>query len=127
MNGPLNLFENYLPFVCVVGLLLHNLQYSLACAGTIFRIAVDGDGLLEGAHIILPVDVDAGPTVLGDLSYRAALATDDGADHFAGHQQPQREVGLTSRAAASWHAGVLWTAAGASAVSFVIEQLHQQV
>lgn len=81
------------PFVGVVGLLLHDFEDLPACVGAILRVAVDGDGLLERANVVLAVHVDARAALLCYEADGAALAADDGAHHVTLHQQPQREVG----------------------------------
>lgn len=115
------------PLVCVVRLLLHHLQDAFARACAVLRVAVDCDGLLERTDVVLAVHVHAGPAVLGDLSYRAALAADDGADHLRRHQQPQREVRLATGAAAAGHSGVLRACPRTSPRHFGLEQFHQQL
>lgn len=80
------------PLVGAVGLLLHDLEDALAGAGAVVGIAVDGDRLLHGAHVVLAVHVDARAALLCDEADGAALAADDGANHVALHQQAQGEV-----------------------------------
>lgn len=94
------------PFIGAVGFLLHDLQYALTGAGAVVGIAVDGDGLLHRAHVVLAVHVDTRAALLRDEADGTALAADDGAHHVALHQQAQREVrgarlGPCARAAAS--------------------------
>lgn len=61
------------------------------------------------------MDVDAGAALLRDEADRAALAADDGADHVALHQEPEREVGGTRAAASSSAAATAAAATGPAA------------
>lgn len=101
-----------LPLVSVVGLLLHDFQYSFACIGAVLGIAIYGDGLLERANVVLAVDIYASAALLCDETDGAALAADDGADHVALDEQPQREIGGSGAAAGGTAAAA--AAAGAS-------------
>lgn len=85
-------FSANLPFVSIVGLLLHDLEYPLAGISAVFGVSINGDGLLKRANIVLAVHVDARAALLRDEPDGAALAADDGADHVALHEQAQREV-----------------------------------
>ena len=87
---------DWLPFVGVVRLLLHHFEDASAGVGAVLRVAVDGDGLLQGSHVLLTVHVHPRPGLLRDLADGAALAPDDGAHHFAGHQQPNDDDGKTT-------------------------------
>jgi hypothetical protein len=46
-----------IPFVGVIGFLLHHLQDSPASIGTVIWIAIDSNGLLQGPHVILPMHI----------------------------------------------------------------------
>jgi len=46
-----------IPFVGVIGFLLHHLQNSPTSIGTVIWVAIDGNGLLQGPHIILPMHI----------------------------------------------------------------------
>lgn len=81
-----------IPLVGVVGFLLHHLQYSFACISAILWIAINGNSLLQRANIVLTVDINSGAALLCNEADGAPLATYDGADHIALHQQSQREV-----------------------------------
>lgn len=86
--------DHSLPLVRAVRLLLHNLQDLLAGVGAVLGVAVDGDGLLQRAHVVLAVHVDPGARHLGDLPYSGALPADYRAHHVRLDEDAQREVGL---------------------------------
>lgn len=46
-----------IPFVGVIGFLLHHIQNSPTSIGTVIWVAIDGNGLLQGPHIILPMHI----------------------------------------------------------------------
>lgn len=46
-----------LPFVGVIGFLLHHLQDSPTSIGAVVWVAEDGNGLFQGPHIIFPVHI----------------------------------------------------------------------
>lgn len=62
-------------------LLLHDIQNLLAGVRAILGIAIDSDGLLQGADVVLAVHVDPGAGHLRDLPYRGSLPADDRAHH----------------------------------------------
>jgi len=53
----LHRFVWQIPFVGVIGFLLHHIQNSPTSIGTVIWIAIDGNGLLQGPHIILPMHI----------------------------------------------------------------------
>lgn len=86
----------FLPLVRVVGLLLHDLQDLLAGVGAILGVAVDGDGFLQRADIVLAVHINSGARHLRDLSYGGTLSADYRAYHVGLDEDAQREIGLAT-------------------------------
>lgn len=84
------------PFLGIVGFLLHHLENTLACHGTVLRVAVNRDGLFKRSDVVFSMHVDACTALLRNLSYRAALTADDCTDHVAGDEDAQWKVSLTS-------------------------------
>lgn len=85
-----------LPLVRVVGLLLHDLEYFLAGVRAILGVTVYGDGLLEGADVVLSVYVDAGPGHLSYLADGGTLTTDNRTNHIRLDEDAEGEVRLPS-------------------------------
>lgn len=91
-----------LPLVRIVGLLLHDLQDFLAGVGTVLGVAVDGDGFLQGADVVLAVHIDPGARHLRDLPYGGTLSANYRAHHVGLNQDTQWEIGLATR---TWQPG----------------------
>lgn len=107
-----------LTLVRVVGFLLHDFQDLLAGVGTVLRVAIDGDGFLQGTDVVLTVHVDSGTRHLRDLPYGGTLSTDYRAHHIGLYENAQWEIGL---ATGTWqpgesHAAATLAAAPASAL-----------
>ena len=109
------------PFVYAVGLLLHDLQDLLAGVRAILWVAVDGDGLLLGPDVVLPVNVHPRARHLSDLAYGGSLAADYGAHHVRLNENTKREVRLP---AGSRYPGVGDAAALAAASSSALHRRH---
>lgn len=84
------------PFVGAVGLLLHHLEDAPAGVGAIFGVAVNGDGLLDGAHVVLSVHVHPRARLLRDLADCAALTADDSTNHVTLHQNSAQKYQKTN-------------------------------
>lgn len=80
---------------------MHDLEDLLAGVGAVFRVAVDRNGLLERADVVLAMDVHTSPGHLGYLPDGRALASDYGPDHVRLDEDTQGEVGLAGRAGES--------------------------
>lgn len=74
--------ELHLRLIRREGLLLHNLQYTFARIGTVLRIAIDRNGLLEGANILLAMHIDTGPALLCYGPYGTSLTANYRPNHL---------------------------------------------
>lgn len=110
--------QGNLTLVRIVSLLLHDFQDLLAGVGAILGVAVDGNGFLEGANVVLAVHVDPGARHLRDLPYGGTLSADYGANHIGLDEDTQREIGLATgtRQPGEGHAAAALAAAPASAL-----------
>lgn len=112
------------PFIGVIGLLLHNFEDLPACVCAVLRVAVNSDGFLERADVVLAVYVNAGAALLRYETDGAALAANDGTHHVTLHQQTQREVGGTRATGSTAAAAAATGPASAPSATVLLGRFH---
>lgn len=69
--------KKYLPLICIVSFLLHNLQNFLASIGAVFWIAINRDSLFQRSNVILSMDVNSSSGLLCYLSDCGTLSSNN--------------------------------------------------
>lgn len=80
-----------IPFIRVVSFLLHHFQNFLARIGTIFRVAIDGDGFFQRSDVIFSMHVHSRSGLLCYLSNCRTLSSDNSSYLRVVHNSPPRK------------------------------------